>query len=142
MTCSMLPDVNVWFALSLDKHEHHRVAWQWYRSLRLEQPAFCRVTQLSLLRLLTDKAAAGEQVLTQIQAWSVYDRWLGKGGARFLEEPLGLDLEFRFHTNRSEPAHKTWNDSYLIAFAAASSLPLITFDKGLSRRYAGTICLC
>ena len=99
------------------------------------------MTQLGLLRLLTTEGAAGKETLTQTGAWAVYDRWVNKGGATYLEEPFGIETEFRFYAQRPTPSPKEWGDSYLVAFAAAASLPLVTFDKGLSQRYARSILL-
>jgi uncharacterized protein len=142
MTSLIFPDLNVWVALSLRTHEHHQVAWDWYRSLRDEEElAFGRLTQLGLLRLLTTKSVAKEETLTQMQAWRVYDGWIKNGGASYIEEPFGIETELRFYANRSTPSPKEWIDSYLVAFAAAGSLPLVTLDRGLSQRYARSILL-
>ena len=142
MTSLIFPDVNVWVALSLRAHEHSEAAWVWYRSLRAdEELAFSRLTQLGLLRLLTTQSVARDETLTQIQAWAIYDGWIKNGGSCFLDEPYGIEIEFRFHADRKTPSPKEWGDSYLVAFAAAAALPLVTFDKGLSRRYARTILL-
>lgn len=142
MTSLIFPDLNVWLSLSLRAHSHHARAWSWYQSLRNEEElAFCRMTQLGLLRLLTTEGAAGKETLTQTGAWAVYDRWVNKGGATYLEEPFGIETEFRFYAQRPTPSPKEWGDSYLVAFAAAASLPLVTFDKGLSQRYARSILL-
>ena len=53
-TSSVLPDINVWLALSYDKHSHHPTANAWYAGLeRLPRFCFCRQTQLGLFRLLS-----------------------------------------------------------------------------------------
>jgi predicted nucleic acid-binding protein len=123
-------------------HEHNEIAWDWYRSLRHEEElAFGRLTQLGLLRMLTTKSVAKEETLTQIQAWRVYDGWIKNGGASYIEEPFGIEAELRFYANRNAPSPKEWIDSYLVAFTAAASLPLVTFDRGLSQRYARSILL-
>jgi toxin-antitoxin system PIN domain toxin len=142
MTSLIFLDVNVWIALSLGAHEYNRSAWKWYKSLRADESlAFCRFTQLGLLRLLTTRTVARDETLTQMQAWKVFDGWIKKGGATYIEEPFGIETEFRFYAQRSTPSPKEWGDSYLIAFAAAASLPLVTFDTGLSQRYARSILL-
>ena len=142
MTSLTFPDLNVWMALSIRAHDHHEIARRWYGTLQPnEELAFCRMTQLGLLRLLTTRSASGDDTLTQRQAWVLYDKWLESGGARLIQEPFGLEIEFRFHTDRTTPSPKEWADSYLIAFAAAASLPLVTFDKALSLRYARSILL-
>ena len=142
MTSLIFPDVNVWIALSFRSHEHHAPAWDWYKALREDdQLSFCRLTQLGFLRLATTRSVAGEETVDQIEAWRRYDSWLERGGAVFLEEPLGIETELRFYAARRTPSPKEWGDSYLVAFAASASLPLVTFDKGLSQRYARSILL-
>jgi uncharacterized protein len=142
MTSLIFPDLNIWMALSLGAHEHSRAAWNWYRSLRGEEElVFCRMSQLGVLRLLTTQSVAKDETLSQMQAWSIYDGWIQKGGAVYMEEPFGIDTELRFYAARKTPSPREWADSYLIAFAAAASLPLVTFDKGLSQRYARSILL-
>ncbi len=75
---SLFPDVNVWTALTYDRHVHHRVATNWFESLGAAgRLFFCRLTQLGLLRLLTTEAVMGEEeVMSQTEAWEAYDRWL------------------------------------------------------------------
>ena len=102
---SYFPDVNVWLALTLDTHDHFSVATAWLESLSLPlELVFCRFTQLSLLRLLTQRSVAGPATLSQRQAWVAYDRWLKRGGAVFMDEPLGLEVEFRALANQGQPA--------------------------------------
>jgi toxin-antitoxin system PIN domain toxin len=142
MISSVFPDLNVWMALTLKAHDHHPVAWKWYRSLRPdEELAFCRFTQLGFLRLLTTQEIAKHETLNQLQAWAAYDHWLKKGGAIFQEEPLGLEVEFRSFATRTTPSPKEWADSYLAAFAAAGSMELITFDHALSLRAKRSVLL-
>jgi uncharacterized protein len=142
MTSLIFPDVNVWIALSFRSHQHHSVAWEWYKALRAEEElAFCRVTQLGFLRLATTATVAADETVSQVEAWRRYDRWLNGGGVVFLDEPFGIETELRFYASRKTPSPKEWGDSYLVAFAASASLPLVTFDKGLSQRYARSILL-
>ena len=142
MTSSIFPDLNVWMALSLRSHEHHPIAWAWYQTLQSEEElAFCRFTQIGFLRLMTTINVGKDEVVDQAEAWRLYDRWIASGGATYLEEPFGIETEFRFHANRRTPSPKEWADSYLIAFAAAASLPLVTLDRGLSQCYARAILL-
>ena len=49
-----LPDVNVWIALAAERHTLHRAARHWFSKLQDEKLAFCRLTQLGFLRLLTN----------------------------------------------------------------------------------------
>jgi predicted nucleic acid-binding protein len=72
----------VWLALSIQSHVHHRAAAQWLAALSGSQRlCFCRRTQLGLLRLPTTAQLMGDdEVLTQVQAWSIYDDWLSDEG--------------------------------------------------------------
>ncbi len=135
-TSFLFPDINVWVALTYDGHVHHVVAVRWFSSLNADARLFfCRFTQLGLLRLLTAEAVMGRQeVLTQAAAWQIYDRWLEDARISFLEEPPGLERLFRELSRLRCPAPKDWADSYLSAFAAASQVTLVTFDRALSRK--------
>ncbi len=127
----LFPDVNVWLALSYERHVHHAIAREWFEqvgpSVRL---CFCRFTQIGLLRLLTTEALMGtEEVLSQADAWHVYDRWLEDERILLVEEPRGIELSFRALSQQKRPSPKDWADSYLAAFAAAGGLRLVTFDQ-------------
>ena len=142
MTSSVFPDINVWIAMTLEEHEHHGTARQWYESLPpTTDLIFCRFTQLGLLRLLNTLVAAGTGIMTQKEAWKAYDAWIERGGAVFEAEPEGLETEFRQFSNQRLPAPKDWADSYLAAFAESSGTTLVTFDRKLSSRSRGSILL-
>ena len=129
-TSFLFPDINVWVALTHGRHVHHQVARDWFESLEgNERFCFCRFTQLGLLRLLTAEAVMGDEVLHQVEAWSVYDRWLGDDRVQFIDEPPGIELRFRARTRSRQAATKAWADAYLAAFAEASQVTLVTFDR-------------
>jgi toxin-antitoxin system PIN domain toxin len=127
----------VWVALTYGGHVHHDVAQDWLREVpdgaRL---CFCRFTQLGLLRLLTARAVMGDDVCTQPEAWTVYDRWRDDDRVVFLDEPHGLDARFRSRTRRRHAAPQAWADAYLAAFAEASEITLVTFDRGFRGQLA------
>jgi hypothetical protein len=131
---SFFPDLNVWLALSASGHSHAQEAWSW---LRLQPVGarliFMRYTQLGLLRLLTNGAVMGAEVLTVREAWSVYDRWSLDPRVDYYPEPDGVESEFRGATQavRGKPASKWIGDCYLLAFARASQATLVTFDRAL-----------
>ena len=129
-TSFLFPDLNVWVALTHARHVHHAVASDWFDSLDADvRFCFCRFTQLGLLRLLTAEAVMGEDVLHQPAAWAVYDRWLEDDRVSFIEEPPGLERRFRGLTRLRQAAPKAWADAYLIAFADAAQMTLVTFDQ-------------
>ncbi|MGO8757181.1 MAG: TA system VapC family ribonuclease toxin [Terracidiphilus sp.] len=141
-TSSVFPDVNVWLALSTPDHRHFEVAWAWYMTL----PdgcvlAFCRITQLGLLRLLTTQSVMGQGTLTQAEAWQAYDRWIEAAGAEFADEPEGLESAFRSLSGRQQASPKEWADAYLAAFSSVSGFPLVTFDQALAAKVKGAVLL-
>jgi toxin-antitoxin system PIN domain toxin len=134
--------VNVWLALVHEIHPHHRAAGKWGKSLSDDAVTFfCRITQLGLLRLLTNHSAMGPDVLTQSQAWETFDGLLGNPANRMMEEPRGIDPLFRQFTDRDEASTKQWADGYLSAFAQAGGLTLVTFDRALAAKVEGAVLL-
>ncbi|MGB7845626.1 MAG: TA system VapC family ribonuclease toxin [Candidatus Acidiferrum sp.] len=129
-------DVNVWLALSYERHVHHVIATRWFRTLENDAHlCFCRHTQLGLLRLLTTDAVMGpDHVLSQSQAWSAYDRCLSDGRTLFLDEPTTIERRFRFLSQETRSSPKDWADAYLAAFAEEAGLCLVTFDQALHKK--------
>lgn len=56
-----LADVNVWIALAAAGHVHHSIALAWFEEPQTSQILFCRITQMGLLRLLTNRKVMGEK---------------------------------------------------------------------------------
>jgi toxin-antitoxin system PIN domain toxin len=122
--------VNVWIALTWHGHVHHSVAASWFAKLGDDAHlCFCRVTQLSFLRLLTTQAVMHSDVTSQAEAWHVYDQWLDDPRIIFLDEPEGLEQTLRSHSRLKHPAPKDWADAYILAFALVSGSRLVTFDQ-------------
>ena len=141
-TTSLFPDINVWVALTYEGHVHHTPAAAWFAELPPDTTlAFCRFTQLGLLRLLTTGAVMGDEVMTQPRAWAAYDRWLQDPRVTFVDEPPEIEPRFRSLTRRRQSATKDWADSFLSAFAAAGQLTLVTFDRGLRAKAKTAILL-
>jgi toxin-antitoxin system PIN domain toxin len=138
----LFPDVNVWLALAHGVHPHHAAAIAWGQSLDPQSRFyFCRISQLSLLRLLTNPAAMGIDVATQAEAWHIYDLFYENGKTFFADEPKALEEQFRARTSREESSTKEWADAYLIAFAEAADLRLVTFDRAMAGKLRGSILL-
>ncbi len=83
----------------------------------------------------------GSEVMTQPEAWQIYDRWLDDERVVFLGEPVGLEQAFRSYSRRRIPAPKEWADAYLLAFAAVAGLRLVTFDQALREKSKSLIVL-
>jgi toxin-antitoxin system PIN domain toxin len=127
----LFPDINVWIALTYQRHVHHLVASRWFEGLApTSRLFFCRFTQLGLLRLLTAEAVMGpDKAMSQAEAWRTYDRWMRDARVEYLDEPAEIEPQFRGMTRLPHAAPKDWADSYLAAFAATARLTLVTFDR-------------
>lgn len=129
----LLCDTNVWLALALSGHTHHHAARAWLDTI--DEPAaihFCRATQQSLLRLLTNRAvlgAYGNRPLTNAEAWSAYAALLADDRiAMTATEPSGLEDKWRTFSLRDSASSKVWMDAYLAAFAFTGGFELVTTD--------------
>lgn len=129
-----LIDVGVWLAAIWGRHTHHSAAATW-----LDTPhgdlLMCRVTQTSLLRLLSNPSVMQEDVLTRSAAWRVIDQVLADERVVWADEPADLEPVFRVLSARDETSHKLWTDDYLAAFAQTSGAELATLDRKLAARY-------
>jgi toxin-antitoxin system PIN domain toxin len=126
-----LADVNVWFALAVEEHQHHRPARQWWEETS-GLFGFVRATQVGLLRLLTSAGPMRGQPLTNEQAWAVWDGLLADDRVRMFPEVPALEERFRALSAGPQPSPKVWVDAYLAAHAAASEATLVTFDQAFT----------
>ncbi|MCC7043271.1 MAG: PIN domain-containing protein [Acidobacteria bacterium] len=129
-----LLDVNVWLAAAWGRHVHHRRAKQFVDASDGEL-AFCRVTEMALLRLVTNPAVTGKDVRTRRQAWDLLLALQADPRVRFLAEPRGLAPIWITLSKRDDGSHLLWTDDYLAAFAQAADIELVTLDRGFDARY-------
>ena len=130
----ILVDVGVWLAATWGRHAHHRVARQWFDE-ESDDLILCRVTQMSLLRLITNSAILGEDAVTRSEAWRIVDQIWSDNRVLWAEESDQLEAVFRAISARDDNSHKLWTDDYLAAFAQASGASLATLDTKLRTRY-------
>lgn len=128
----LLPDVNVWIAITFDSHPHHPAAKLWFDAVSGDI-YFCRMTQQGFLRLATNPKVAGVDVLTLTDAWQKYDEYMTDPRIGFAREPAGIEPQWRTFSQGSTFSPKVWNDAYLAGFAIAGGYELVTFDKGFAR---------
>jgi hypothetical protein len=135
----VFPDVNVWLVLTVT-HVHQAIAFDWWR--RETRPiAFCRFTQIGLLRLLTTSAAMDNKPLSMKQAWNAYDVLAGDERVEFVQEPLSVERAFRGLSSSANASPKLWADAYLTALAAECGASIVTFDRSLARRSVNAVFL-
>ena len=122
----------------LEDHVHRLKALAWWK-IADEIIAFTRLTQLSVLRLLTTAAAMNGRPLGMDQAWHAYDRFFMDDRVTFFAEPGGVEKRFREYARGRTASPKLWTDAWLLAFARAAGGTLVTFDKRLASQ--GARCL-
>jgi uncharacterized protein len=132
-----LPDVNIWFALMVDTHEHHRAALAWMdHQDSASGILFCRATMQGFLRLATTATIMkgyGYPPFRNDQAWERYGEFLADDRISFAHEPPGLEESWKALALRKTASPKLWMDAYLAAFAIRSGYQLISADKAFSQ---------
>jgi len=126
-------DANIWLALALSRHVHHRTARRWFQSVAEPRTIlFCHATQQTLLRLLTKSsvlAPYGNPPLTNAQAWKAYEAFAADDRvALLIDEPPQLESRWKQLAARDTASPKLWMDAYLAAFAITGGLQLVTTD--------------
>ena len=134
-------DVNVWLAAAWSRHSKHGATKRWIDAEEGEL-AFCRVSQMALLRLLTNPAITQDDVLSRRRAWQVYEKLIADPRIRLLAEPHGLEDLWVAFSKREDKSYLLWTDDYLAAFAQAAGAGFVTFDRALSKRYASVRITC
>jgi toxin-antitoxin system PIN domain toxin len=128
---SYLPDVNVWLALTSRRHVHAPVCSAWLNSIDSGAVGFCRVSQMGLLRLLTNASVMGGDVLSSLDSWRAYRTLMTDERIQFVPEPFALEPEWLKLTSQDKPAPKLWTDAYLAAFARAGGMQFVTLDRAV-----------
>jgi uncharacterized protein len=135
-----LLDANVWLALTAEAHSHHQTAKSYWEQDAAPTTAFCRVTQMAFLRLLTNKTVMGEHVLSPMSAWKKSTEFLALPEVQILSEPHGLEEAWREFCDLGRMSPNLWTDAYLAAFAKCAALRLVSFDRGFLK-FNGLDCL-
>lgn len=132
----ILADVNIWLAALVEVHPHHDRVTGWLREEVVPgglELSFCRLTQLGLLRLLTNRTVMGEARRTPREAWSDWRRILEQPPMTFQEEPPSVEDRLESLIREQPAARGLWTDAYLAAFAMESGVMLATLDRGFRR---------
>jgi uncharacterized protein len=130
----ILVDVGVWLAAIWGRHARHPIARHWFDG-QSEDLLLCRVTQMSVLRLVSSVAIMREDAVTRSEAWRIIDQLWSDDRVLWAEEPDHLEAVFRAISARNDTSHRLWTDDYLAAFAQASGASLATLDTKLKGRY-------
>lgn len=136
-----LCDVSFLLPLCHGQHEHHLTANQHVEAVTGSGTfVVCRISQLGLLRLLSNPAVMLSSACTTEQAWQVYDTLMSDDRFIYQGEPAGLEATLRELTRGFPFSPKLWQDACLAAFAIAAGLRLVTFDGGFSK-FKGLECV-
>ena len=65
------PDLNVWLALAVAEHPHHRAARTHWHEAAAARVWFCRVTMLGLVRPLAQPKLMGKAALSLPRAFEI-----------------------------------------------------------------------
>jgi predicted nucleic acid-binding protein len=95
-----------------------------------------------VLRLPTTTAVMGGDVRTMKGAWEIWDQIASDDRVGFLPEPDDLEPRLRGHSRLESASPKVWADAYLLAFAQAAGLTLVTLDHALGSRAAEGVVIC
>jgi uncharacterized protein len=126
------PDVNVWLAILHFEHVHHRIAKSWWETDDSDAICFTRITQMSLLRLLTTPAVMNQKPLSMSAAWSAYDRLFEDNRVDYITEPVDVEAKFRSMTESEISSPKVWADAWLLAMAECYGGRVVTFDQRMA----------
>jgi uncharacterized protein len=129
-----LVDVGVWLAAVWGRHINHPVTADWFGK-EADDILFCRVTQMGLLRLLSNPAIMGDDAVDRSQAWRTFDQLRADERVLWADEPAELDAVWLAISARDDKSHELWTDDYLAAFAQASDATLVTLDRQMPARY-------
>jgi hypothetical protein len=59
-----------------------------------------------------------DKAKSQHEEWKAYDHWLEDQRVDFLDEPSGLERQFRALARSPRASPKDWADSYLVGFGS------------------------
>lgn len=136
-----LCDSNVWLALALSGHVDHPLALAWLDGIdEVASVLFCRTTQQTFLRLLTNPAMLapyGNPPLTNNQAWAAYEALLADDRIELrAHEPADLETSWKAFARRDSASPRLWMDAYLAAFAVGEGCRMVTNDAAF-RQFEG-----
>jgi toxin-antitoxin system PIN domain toxin len=126
-----LIDVNVVFAIVVERHQHHPVAWQWWDQQAASSVGLCLPVRLGLLRLLTNAKVMENLPVTPDEALSAWDAMEADERTFTIGNPTtASEICFRKNVAGRMPTPNLWTDALLAAWAEAADYRLTSFDGG------------
>jgi uncharacterized protein len=132
-----LLDVNVLVALSWPDQASHHEAQSWFASVGHRSFATNAVTQLGLLRLLTNPAVT-HGIIGPAAAVELLKKNIALPGHHYwpLDREIHHDLLPLSHKLRG---HRQWTDALLLSEAARRGGVLVTFDAAMKHLATGKL---
>ncbi len=132
-----LPDVNVLLALVWPRHESHAAAHGWFAKTGQHAWATNVLTQLGVLRLLTNPAVT-QGAMNAASALGVLSKATRHPGHEYWPLDQEIAPELRPMAGRLT-GHRQWTDALLLCHALERGGVLVTFDSGLKELAAGEL---
>jgi toxin-antitoxin system PIN domain toxin len=128
-----LVDVNVVFALLIERHVHHEVAWKWWKKREEESVGLSLPVKLGVLRLLTNARAMEGVPVSPSEALEAWDRFEEDPRTFWIpDQGSAHELSFRRTVDGRESTPNLWTDAWLAALAESAQISLTSFDSGFS----------
>ncbi|HMD69696.1 MAG TPA: TA system VapC family ribonuclease toxin [Bryobacteraceae bacterium] len=124
-----LLDVNVLLALVWPRHESHDAAHAWFAKSGHKAWATSPLTQLGVLRLLTNPAVT-QGVVSAAAALEAVDEATQHEGHEFWPLDRGMTTGLKTLAARLQ-GHRQWTDAVLLWQATERGGVLVTFDSGV-----------
>lgn len=129
-----LCDSNVFVALTVSQHSAHDRTRRWLGTLVAgDSLGFCRLSEMSFLRLLTQRIAEGYVPATNDEAAEKLREWKRLGYVEDCAEPAGTEPDWLRLAGVEQAAPKRWMDAYLAAFALRAGMRLVTLDADFEK---------
>jgi hypothetical protein len=97
---------------SSSSHVHHVPACEWFAAQTDASVAFCRITQMGLLRLLTNPNVMGRAPRTILQAWEAFAQLQADRRLVFATEPDGVESAWRQLMTQAGVGPSSWTDAF------------------------------
>jgi len=130
-----LLDLNILTALLWPAHDHHEAAHRWFGALRNRRWATCAITELGLIRLITNPSFSRD-ALSPTDALVLLSSNLRHEHHDFWVEDLCV-ADALAAVPRKLQGHKQVTDAYLLALANHHHGVLATFDRAIETLAAG-----
>jgi len=131
MALRSIADVNVLLPLVVPAHPSHQAAHAWLVQQPEASVGWCVLTQLGVLRLLSNARVATTGALSPDAALAVWEQLVSLAPFCELEHvPRSLAESLRRLAAGRQPSINLWTDAWLAALAQSHACEMVTFDRG------------